>query len=375
MDGTGVYAGVDPVKLMPLGGTDERDTYNNTWAEAGTASVSFGWDAFDNDGMVIGPFPKTEWSLNTAVITRETRGLDEFCIGTYDSNKNDIGCITLGIKKATDRWGGVQWEALDCTTYCQRYSDCGECVKDENCQFAPQNGGCVSKGAYIYDFGCPRPAFAPLTKIITRNEAAYYREAGRDDWESTAVLRVAMDRIDMTCPCDVQYRISATVYSEDMKPLHVINDVKPRLDHRHTFVDIPGMVNNTCYRIYSYICIAQGTLGRDDCSPAKIDPYCTNWAPNSSPPPSPPPFPPGVESTGFSLGPSVGGPGTSLGGDGGGITTDPALPTGIDPAYENEGKRWDPFSPPGREGQCPPPLAGPDYGNHFKYPDSNGLGR
>jgi len=208
---------------------------------------------------------------------------------------------------------------------------------------------------------------------MTRNDVAFAREARVDDWESTAVLRVAMDRIDMTCPCDVQYRISATVYSESMKPLHVINDIKPRLDHRHTFVDIPGMANNTCYHIYTYICIAQGTLARDDCSPAKIDTYCTNFAPNSSPPPSPPPFPPltvasSANSGGSLLGPSLGGPFDALGVPDL-ITTESALPP-----YDNQGTRWDPFSPPGREGQCPPPLKGPHYGNVFAYPDSNGLG-
>jgi len=172
----------------------------------------------------------------------------------------------------------------------------------------------------------------------------------------------AMDRIDMTCPCDVQYRISATVYSETMKPLHVINDVKPRLDYRYTFVDIPGMVNNTCYKIFSYICIAQGTLGRDDCSPAKIDDYCTSFPPNAYPPPSPPPFPPYVDGT-----PPTGGLGEFLTGDGGGITRVAAEP-------EYQGKRWDPFYPPGREGECPPPLKGPNYGNWYTYADGNGLG-
>jgi len=352
------------VKLMgpPLPAADERDVYKNTWSTHRNASVSFEWDGYNSDGMIMGPFPKSEWSLNMKVVAAETSGLEEFCIGTYDSEKNDIGCITIGIKKATAPWGGVQFDALDCTTFCQRYSDCGECSKDSNCQYAPQNGGCIAKGAYVYDFGCPRPAFAPLTKMMSRSDAAFQRESSVDDWDSTAVLRVAMDRIDMTCPCDVQYRISATVYSETMKPLHVINDVKPRLDYRYTFVDIPGMVNNTCYKIFSYICIAQGTLGRDDCSPAKIDDYCTSFPPNAYPPPSPPPFPPYVDGT-----PPTGGLGEFLTGDGGGITRVAAEP-------EYQGKRWDPFYPPGREGECPPPLKGPNYGNWYTYADGNGLG-
>ena len=187
MDGTGGLCQGDFVRLMGTTGAslDERDTYTNTWSAFANASVSFGWDAYSSDGMIVGPFPKNEWSLNMKVITEETRGLDEFCIGTYDVEKNDIGCITLGIKKATSRWGGVQFDALDCTTYCQRHSDCGECVKDINCQFAPQNGGCIAKGAYVYDFGCPRPTFPPLTMMMARGDAPFSRERRIDDWQSS----------------------------------------------------------------------------------------------------------------------------------------------------------------------------------------------
>ena len=196
-----------------------------------------------------------------------------------------------------------------------------------------------------------------------------------------------MDRIDLTCPCDVQYRISATVYSAEMKPLHVINDVKPRLDHRYTFVDIPGMVNNTCYIIYSYICIAQGTLGRDDCSPATIDEHCTSFPVDAFPPPSQPPAPPPPGQSAPTSSPSAtpsATPSTSsvpltsssptampssapsvasrdhFQGNYG-ITTEAAGP----PYHSSQpdGKVWDPFYPPGREGQCPPPLnrGGLDY--------------
>lgn len=272
----------DPVKFMGPphddllnGGTDERDGYTphvlGDWALYNNASISFGWDACCSDGMIFGPFPKTEWSLNMKVVTKETRGIDDFRIGTYDASKVDIGYLTLPIKKATAAWGGVQLDAMECTTYCQRYTDCSECSKDTACQYAPNNGGCIAAAAYVYDFGCPRPARPLWTKFV-----------------SYSVLRLTLDRVDLTCPCDQIYRISVAIYSETMSPITVLEDIHPRIGQAHTFVDLPGLQNNTVYNIHSFLCLKQGTLGRDACSPVKIDTYHLLLPSNAFPPPSAP---------------------------------------------------------------------------------------
>jgi len=36
-------------------------------------------------------------------------------------------------------------------------------------------------------------------------------------------------------------------------------------------VDVPGLSNSTWYNYYGYVCLMQGTLMRDECSPAAID--------------------------------------------------------------------------------------------------------
>jgi len=312
MDATGgIGMTFDPVKFMGpphdhlLNGdsTDSRDgytaqtatmehPYQSSWALYQNASLSFGWDACCNDGMIFGPFPRTQWSLNMKVVTQETRGIEDIRVGTYDSDKNDVGYLSIPIKRATATYGGIQLDGMDCTDYCQRYQDCSECGRQESCQFAPQNGGCVSAAAYVYDFGCPRPQFRPLTKLLTRNDAAFLRERDIDDYDSAALLRVAMDRVDMSCPCDSLYRISVAVYNAAMSPIQALEDIHPRLDHRHTFVDIPNLVNNTHYYLHTTICIKQGTLGRDDCSPVQIDELHHLLPANAYPPPTPPPFPP-----------------------------------------------------------------------------------
>merc|ERR1711988_783737 len=183
----------------------------SSWSTYSNGSISFGWDSCCSDGMIFGPFPTTDWSLNMKVVTKETRGLEDLRVGTYDAQKNDIGYLTIPIKKATTAWGGVQLDGMDCTTYCQRYTDCGQCSKDTACQFAPNNGGCVAAAAYVYDFGCAQPAFPLLTKFMTRSDPTFIPEAGSN---SLAVLRVTLDRVDMTCPCDKVYRISVAIYSE-----------------------------------------------------------------------------------------------------------------------------------------------------------------
>jgi len=197
MDATGgIGMTFDPVKFMGpphdhlLNGdsTDSRDgytaqtatmehPYQSSWALYQNASLSFGWDACCNDGMIFGPFPRTQWSLNMKVVTQETRGIEDIRVGTYDSDKNDVGYLSIPIKRATATYGGIQLDGMDCTDYCQRYQDCSECGRQESCQFAPQNGGCVSAAAYVYDFGCPRPQFRPLTKLLTRNDAAFFASA------------------------------------------------------------------------------------------------------------------------------------------------------------------------------------------------------
>ena len=46
---------------------------------------------------------------------------------------------------------------------------------------------------------------------------------------------------------------------------------EPRTGYKYTFIDVPGLTRPATYYVYSYVCIMEGTLKMDDCSPAKID--------------------------------------------------------------------------------------------------------
>jgi hypothetical protein len=262
------------------------DSIDNYDACAGI--VTLDWEACCNDGLVIGPMPySSDWSVNLEVMAG-MRGLDTFKLGTYDSERNDIGFVTANIRKATRSYGGVQYDAMECTNWCQRYTDCAACFRDEQCQFSATHGGCIAADAYIYDFGCPRPALRLITRIMQRDAEAFESESVVDGFDSRMVMRFGLPAgLDMTCPCAQRYRICVTIYSESMEPVYRAQCVAPRLDYQYTFIDFGSpLVDNTLYHAYSYLCVQQGTLGRDDCSPVQIDTFTLQLAP---PPPSPPP--------------------------------------------------------------------------------------
>jgi hypothetical protein len=261
------------------------DTYDNY----ASGVVSWDWDGCCNDGMVVGPLPYShDWSVHMEVMTRETRGLDTFKIGTYDAERNDVGFVTADIRKATTKWGGLQYDGMECTNWCQRYPDCSACYRDSQCKFSAAHGGCIAADAYIYDFGCPRPAAPLITRIMQRGGEAFERESRMDGFDSRMVMRFGLPAgLDMTCPCAQQYRICVTIYSEIMEPIYNAECVPPRLDYQYTFIDFgEPLMDNTLYHAYSYLCVQQGTLGRDDCSPVAIDTFTLQLGP---PPPSPPP--------------------------------------------------------------------------------------
>merc|ERR1711988_331461 len=193
---------------------DTYDTYS-------AGMVSWAWDECCNDGMVVGPLPYSrDWSVHLEVVARETEGLDTFKIGTYDAERNDVGFVTASIRKASTAWGGLQYDAMECTNWCQRYTDCAACFRDESCQFSGEHGGCIAADAYIYDFGCPRPALPLITRVTHRGSQAFERESRLDGFDSMMVMRFALPpSLDMTCPCAQRYRICVTIYDATMKPV------------------------------------------------------------------------------------------------------------------------------------------------------------
>jgi hypothetical protein len=292
----------DPIMYRndPTSLANSMDTEN--FPTCGNGSVTWTWQPDFNDGMVVGPLPYgVDWSVSMK-LEKQSRGLDTFKIGTYDSERNDIGFKTADIRKVTHKWGGLKYDAMECTTWCQRYqNDCSACVKDESCTFSAAHGGCVAADAYIYDYNCARPKDQLETKVLNRDPMSYERESVLDGWDSAQVIRYTLPTsLDLSCPCASRYRICATVYDSSMNPIYRMDCTPPRLDYPHTFVDLPSagpqpfsggsngavLQQGQTYHIQSFLCIEQGTLGRDDCSPVA---KTTITMAISPPPPSPPP--------------------------------------------------------------------------------------
>lgn len=278
----------------------DKYSYSSTYKNG---TVYWTWGECCNDGMVIGPLPyEKDWSVNMKVVPKESRGLETFRIGTYDADRNDLGFVEAKLQKATSGWGGLQYDGLECTSWCQRYTDCASCFKDEQCQFSAAHGGCVAADAYIYDYGCARPAAAPATKVMHRSGEAYERESVLDGFDAGLTIRYERPAgLDMSCPCGNRYRYFTTVYEvvpEDttgldrgMKPILTTEGVQPRFDYEYTFVDHGSATTTTMiigkeYHLYTYLCVKQGTLARDDCSPASIVSYTHAVYPPPPPPPT-----------------------------------------------------------------------------------------
>jgi len=126
---------------------------------------------------------------------------------------------------------------------------------------------------------------APETKIIYREGSSYDREANLDGFDACFTLRLETPPgLDMSCPCSHRYRYYTTIYdATTMKPLYtteVADATPPRLDYEYTFIDVPCTLDSTfsfqpgvAYKAYTYLCVEQGTLNRDDCSPVAITDY------------------------------------------------------------------------------------------------------
>jgi len=249
-------------------------------SEYNNGTFSFHWNDYAGDGFVFGPMPPSDWTINMAVERKYTDGLDSFIVGSYDSTKNDLDYVTtVPIKKAQEAWGGVQLEGTSCTGMCQASygSDCTACMKDENCKFSASHGGCISQASYVYEFTtedyrgrttrCTGATQRPDLKVMQKNQTLY----PGTETENTVVVRIGAEGMDTRCPCSSLYGIFVAVYTWDMRLVEVAENIPVRDGKRYTFVEIPGMHNDTYYNYYAYVCMMQGTVMRDDCSPAAIE--------------------------------------------------------------------------------------------------------
>jgi len=253
-------------------------TYEYSW-EHNNGTFSFHWNDYAGDGFVFGPMPPSGWTINMQVERKYTEGLDYWTSASYDSSKNDVDYqVSVPIKKTQAKWGGVEYRGASCTDVCQEMHgyDCTACMADSNCKFSANHGGCIGSAAYVYQFehrdafgvdsACMGASKEPDLKVMKRNETLYPGTAA----DNTIIVRIGAEGLDMRCPCSELYAIFVVVYTWDMRQVAIAENIPVREGKRYTFVEIPGMSNATYYHYYAYVCMSQGTVMRDDCSPGAI---------------------------------------------------------------------------------------------------------
>jgi hypothetical protein len=222
---------------------DPTDTLNYVTATdgAGDAELAWNWNPGETDGMVFGPLPIANWTARFDVDVTKTEGLDLVRLASYSAT-GEVSFIGTSISKFGAAYGMGMLESMECNEYCMQYTSCTECVKDERCNFARQQGGCVSKKAYIFDNGCPAPAKPANRLFLTASTA------------TSMAIKIRMpDKINFNCPCVYHYQV--VIYTMDMDFVTVLDHVPMRTDKRFSFAHVTsGLTANTVYQAWVYAC-------------------------------------------------------------------------------------------------------------------------
>lgn len=220
---------------------------NNSWL------FNWNWGGLDSDGVVFGPMVEQEdFTIDFQVHQEATSGVSGVSIGSYNEEKNAVNFMyDMPLKSATEAWGGVSIQGMGCTDYCQSmYENCEECVRDERCQFARMNGGCVSAHAYVPTNGCPAPPDPPermLANTGPNDDAA--------DSRTSLNLKIRRpDKLNWNCPCVYTYYVVAYLFDNPLKEVGYVKDVEVRQYDRFSYATISGLEPGTSYHVYTYIC-------------------------------------------------------------------------------------------------------------------------
>ena len=222
-----------------------------------TAALSWQWAADETDGMVYGPLKACDdWKVRVDIPNADRENVEKVYIGSYDSTTHRTGFpIQFSALKADLSFGGFLLEQMGCTDYCQtQYSTCGECVKDDHCQFAPNNGGCVSATAFVPDSSCPKP----------KNSAAKITVDGRLQANGMQSLKIrSPDRLRYECPCEYHHYV--VIYDMAHKEVSYNAKIPITAGHRFAYGDVAGLSVGTNYMAWVYTC------SQDECSEPLID--------------------------------------------------------------------------------------------------------
>ena len=120
-------------------------------AASGTGSFTWFWHECCTDGLVLGPFPSSAFTMSIEV--KETRdangdltspkGLDALRIGSYSVVTSTITFPAEMPAKA----GEIRVHGLTCNSFCSTFTNCGECnsksAGDARCGWCSTTSTCI----------------------------------------------------------------------------------------------------------------------------------------------------------------------------------------------------------------------------------------
>ena len=114
----------------------------NVWdAASGTGSFTWKWGKCCTDGLVLGPFPSSAFTMSIEV--KETKGLDTLRIGSYSVATSTITFPAEDPAAA----GEIRVHGLTCNAFCSAFTNCGECntksAGDTRCGWCSTTSTCI----------------------------------------------------------------------------------------------------------------------------------------------------------------------------------------------------------------------------------------
>ena len=80
------------------------------------------------DGLVLGPFPLQDFTMNLAISPRvgepaSNLGIDAFRIGSWSESTNDVSFVSSSLTDTLN----VRVTGQTCSQFCAAFTNCGEC--------------------------------------------------------------------------------------------------------------------------------------------------------------------------------------------------------------------------------------------------------
>ena len=122
-----------------------RDDYVDQYEwDPVTATGKFAWRWWSccTDGMILGPLPYTNYSLDIFVNRSLTAGIKGLAVMSFNYSSNDVDYFIFDEESEFDSSRELRITGQFCSEYCREFTNCGVCTADAKCAWV-EGEGCV----------------------------------------------------------------------------------------------------------------------------------------------------------------------------------------------------------------------------------------